>query len=111
MNDWNAFQEDREFVLSNLQDGNLDHVEVISRVVETQFFQKFIGDGDLAKLAATYPTPRQKAEVPLWVYLATQLTLKLHGAAGFGSLPYILHCGGLRDAFEEGQVERKREVD
>ena len=65
MNDGNAFHEDREFVLSNLQDGNLDHVEGVSRVVETPFFQKFIGDGDLAKLAATYPTPRQKEEKKL----------------------------------------------
>ena len=98
MRQWNAFQEDRDFVLENLQAGNLDHLEVVSRVVETQFFQEFIGSGALAKLAETYPTPRQKEEVPLWIYLATQLTLRLHGASGFASLPYILHCGGLRDA-------------
>jgi hypothetical protein len=106
-----ACQEDRGFVLENLQAGYLDHVEVVSRVIETQFFQEFVGSGDVARLAATYPTPRKKEEVPLWIYLATQLTLKLHGASGFGSLPYILHCGGLRDALEEGQVERKRELD
>lgn len=30
-------------------------------------------------------------------------------AWGTGSLPHILHCGGLRDALEEGRVERKIE--
>ena len=105
-----AFEEDHDFVLKELEAGFVDHIEVVSRVVETQFFQEFIGSGALAKLAETYPTPRQKEEVPLWIYLATQLTLRLHGASGFASLPYILHCGGLRDALEKGQVERKRDV-
>lgn len=104
---WNAFEEDRGFVLGKLQEGFLDHLEVVSRVVETQFFHLFLGGGDLARLAASYPSPRKKEEVPLWLYLSSQITLRLHGARGFSSLPYILHCGGLRDALEGGQVERK----
>jgi hypothetical protein len=82
---------------------------MISRVIETQFFQSFLGDGSLQKFAESYPTPRKKEEVPLWLYLSSQLTLRLHGAPGFSSLPYIVHCGGLRDALEQGQVERKLE--
>ncbi|MBI4604689.1 MAG: hypothetical protein HY721_22230 [Planctomycetes bacterium] len=35
------------------------------------------------------------------------MTLRLHGSSGYASLPYVMHCGGLRDALEEGQVERK----
>jgi hypothetical protein len=104
---WNAFEEDREFVLEKLREGFLDHLEVVSRVVESQFFHTFLGTGDLERLAATYPSPRKKEEVPLWLYLSSQITLRLHGAPGFSSLPYILHCGGLRDALEGGQVERK----
>lgn len=102
-----AFQEDHDFVLQELRAGFVDHIEVVSRVVETEFFRTFLGSGDLERLAAEYPSPRRKEEVPLWVYLSSQITLKLHGAAGFSSLPYILHCGGLRDALESGQVERK----
>jgi hypothetical protein len=104
---WEAFQEDQALVLEKLQEGFVDHLEVISRVMETKFFQTFLGEGDLARLAATYPTPREKEEVPLWLYLSAQITMRLHGASGYSSLPYILHCGGLRDALEEGQVERK----
>jgi Transposase DDE domain len=104
---WEAFEEDQECVRSKLQEGFIDFLEVVSRVVETQFFQELIGSGDLERLAMTYPSPRRKHDVPLWIYVATQLTLRLHGASGFSSLPYILHCGGLRDALEAGQVQRR----
>jgi len=107
MRELQAFQEDQALVLQKLQEGFVDHIEVVSRVTETKFFQTFIGDGDMARLASTYPTPRKKEEVPLWLYLSSQITLRLHGAPGYSSLPYILHCGGLRDALEDGQVERK----
>jgi hypothetical protein len=93
-----AFQENKSGIRELLEKGDIDHMEIVSRVSETQFFQKLIGSGDLARLAATYPTPREKEEVPLWLYLSSQITLRLHGAPGFSSLPYILHCGGLRNA-------------
>ena len=109
MRQWNAFEENRQFVLEKLQEGFMDHVEVVSRVIETEFFQTFLGGGDLLRLTQTFPTPRKKEEVPLWLYLSSQITLRLHGAPGFSSLPYILHCGGLRDALESGQVERKED--
>lgn len=102
-----AFQEDYELVLQKLHDGYLDHVEIVSRVVETDFFRQCLGDGGIQKLAESYPSPRKKHDVPLWLYLATQLTLRLHGGPGFSSLPYILHCGGLRDALEDGQAARR----
>jgi hypothetical protein len=102
-----VFQEDNELVLEKLWEGAIDHVEVVSRVVETQFFRTFLGNGAIQKLAESYPSPRKKHDVPLWLYLSSQLTLRLHGASGFASLPYVMHCGGLRDALEQGQVQRK----
>jgi hypothetical protein len=30
-------------------------------------------------LAETYPTPRKKEEVPVWIYLSSELSLQLHG--------------------------------
>jgi hypothetical protein len=109
MADAHLFEEDRELVLEQLKAVFIDHLEVVSRVVETQFFHLFLGGGDLARLAESFPTPRKKEEVPLWLYLASQITLRLHGSPGYSSLPYVLHCGGLRDALEAGQVERKQD--
>lgn len=111
MEEWNAFEEDQAFVRQKLEEGFIDHLEVVSRVVETQFFEDFIGSGALLKLAESYPSPRKKHDVPLWVYLSCQITLRLHGSHGYSSLPYVLHCGGLRDALESGQVERKEHAE
>ena len=43
MPEWDAFEEDRELVLEKLKEGFMDHLEVVSRVVETQFFHLFLG--------------------------------------------------------------------
>ena len=99
-----AFEEDKAAVLADLRKGHFDHVEVASRVTEARFFRYLLEQGDLKRLAASYPTPRQKEEVPLWLYLASQLTLRLHGQQAYATLPYVLHCGGLRDALGPGQV-------
>ncbi len=109
MTEWNAFQEDKLLVREKLKEGFIDHMEVVSRVTETQFFQKFIGSGDLERLAARFPTPRKKEEVPIWLYLSSQITLRLHGSPGFSSLPYVLHCGGLRESLGGEQVEIKED--
>ncbi len=99
-----AFEEDKAAVLDDLRKGHFDHVEVTSRVTEARFFRYLLEQGDLKRLAASYPTPREKEEVPLWLYLASQLTLRLHGQHAYATLPYVLHCGGLRDALGPGQV-------
>jgi len=100
---WHAFEEDRDYVLEQFYAGVFDHLEVAGRVAESEFFRHFLDRGDLDALAASYPTPRQKEEVPLWLYLSSELTLKLHGAHGFGAYPYVLHCGGLREALGPDQ--------
>jgi len=105
MPDVNAFEHDREAVLADLRRGTFDHVEVASRVTEARFFRYLLDQGNLEKLAKTYPTPRRREDVPLWLYLASQLTLRLHGQHAYQTFPYILHCGGLRDALGPGQVQ------
>jgi hypothetical protein len=104
---WYAFERDKAFVMEALQRGDFDYMEVVGAVEETRFFQTLLGEGVLSALAADYPTPRRKEEVPLWLYLASELTLRLHGAMGFGAYPYVLHCGGLLDALGPQQVQHK----
>lgn len=104
MSGWNAFEVDKPFVVEHFKNGFFDYIEVANNVAETQFFKWLIGKGHLERLGSTYPTPRKKEEVPLWVYLSAELTLRLHGASGFAALPYVLHCGGLRDALGPSQV-------
>jgi len=83
-----AFVEDKEYVIEQFRAGRFDYLEVASKVVEAEFFRFFLNGGHLDRLAASYPTPRRKHDVPLWVYLSSQIALKLHGAGGFAALPY-----------------------
>ena len=111
MSGWNAFEVDKPFVIQNFKRGFFDFLEVASHVAETKFFRWLIGKGHLKRLAESYPNPRKKTEVPLWVYLSAELTLKLHGANGFSALPYVLHCGGLKDALGPPQVKNVKDAE
>ena len=104
---WQAFERDEAFVADALRQGRFDYVEALGAVEESRFFRLLLGEGVLDGLAADYPTPRRKEEVPLWLYLASELTLRLHGATGFGAYPYIVRCGGLVDALGPEQVESR----
>ena len=108
MRSWEAFEEDKEFVTAALRSGEFDCLESVSRVKETEFFRMFLGEGGvLERLAAAYPTPRKKEEVPTWLYLASEVALRLHGEHGFGAYPYVIHCGGLLDALDPRRVGHK----
>jgi len=103
---WRAIERDRAYVLGKLRDGIFDTLEIVTRGAETAFFRYLLGEGDLARLAATYPTPRKREEVPLWVYLSSELSLRLNASHGFKSFPYVLPCSGLREALGPEHVRR-----
>jgi len=52
----------------------------------------------LRRLRENFPTARKKEEAPLPFYLSCEIAPKLHGAASFSALRYVLHCGGVKDA-------------
>jgi hypothetical protein len=39
---WEAFEEDKAFVVEELRRGEFDHVEVVGKVAETDFFRRLI---------------------------------------------------------------------
>jgi hypothetical protein len=93
-----AFQYDRPFVLDALSRGEIDYLEQVSEAAEADFFRHLIRRDVLNRLAERYPTPREKQEVPVWLYLASELSLKLHGAESYHAFPRVLRSGGLIDA-------------
>ena len=93
-----AFQYDRPFVLDALGRGEVDYLEHVSEAAEADFFRHLIRRDVLNRLAERYPTPREKQEVPVWLYLASELTLKLHGSQSYHAFPRLLRSGGLIDA-------------
>jgi Transposase DDE domain len=93
-----TFQYDRSFVLDALRHGDLDYLEHVSEAAEADLFRHLIQRQVIQRLSETYPSPRKKEEVPVWIYLSSELTLKLHGAQSYYAFPRILRSGGLIDA-------------
>jgi DDE family transposase len=102
-----SFQYDRSFVLNALRHGDIDYLEHVSEAAEADLFRHLIRRQVIQRLAETYPTPRKKQEVPVWIYLSSELTLKLHGAQSYHAFPRILRCGGLIEALGPEMGGRK----
>lgn len=90
-----VFEHDKEFVLEAFRSGEFDSLEVVSEVVERDFFQFLRSQKILQALAQSYPTPRVKEEVPVWFYLAADMALRLHGRHSFHSFPFVVRSSGL----------------
>jgi hypothetical protein len=102
-----AFEHDRSFVLEALRRGEIDYLEPVGEAVEADFFRQLFDRQVLERLADSYPTPRKKEEVPLWLYLASEISLKLHGAQSHHAFPRLLRSGGLIDALGPERGGRK----
>jgi hypothetical protein len=102
-----CFSYDRSFVLDALRQGDIDYLEHVSEAAEADLFRHLIRRQVIQRLAETYPTPRKKEEVPVWIYLASELSLKLHGAQSYHALPRILRSGGLIEALGPEMGGRK----
>jgi len=97
--DFVVFEHDQEHVLEAFRRGEFDFVDGVSEVAETEFFRYIGAHRMLAKMAETYPSPREKEEVPLWMFVASNLSMRLHGMHSFHSYPYVVRCGGMLSAF------------
>ena len=93
------FEENKPLVLEALRNGEFDYIEAASEVFEADFFRFIKARAFLDELAGTYPTPRKKEEVPFWFYVASNLSMRLHGVHAFDAFPMVVRCGGMLQAF------------
>ena len=93
------FEENKPLVLEALGNGEFDYMEAASEVFEADFFRFIKARTFLDELAKTYPTPRKKEEVPFWFYVASNLSMRLHGVHAFDAFPMVVRCGGMLQAF------------
>jgi len=93
------FEENKPFILESFRDGDFDYIDAASEVFETGFFKFIEAKSILQKLAQTYPNPRKKEDVPLWFYVASNLSMRLHGVHSFNAFPMVVRCGGMLNAF------------
>lgn len=92
------YEENKPLVLQALENGDFDYIEAASEYFETEFFRYIRANRILSDIAKTYPTPREKEEVPLGIYIASDLSMRLHGVHSFNAFPMVVRSGGLVNA-------------
>ena len=99
------FERNDAWVVEAFRRGECDYLEGVGEVPEANFFRAIAGKKILEQLATTYPSPRQKHDVPLWVYLASDISMRFHGEHHCAAFPYVVRTGGMLEAFgpEMGQ--------
>ncbi len=93
------FEENKPFIVRSFRDGEFDYMEAASEVFEADFFRFIKARTLLDELAATYPKPRKKEDVPFWFYVASNLSMRLHGVHAFDAFPLVVRSGGMLQAF------------
>jgi hypothetical protein len=93
-----VFEQDKAYVKDSLRKGTIDYLETVSEGEETEFFKYLNTRGLLRHLAESYPLKRKKKEVPTWLYIASDLSLRLHGMQSFHGYPFVVRTGGLLNA-------------
>ena len=93
------FEENKPLVLEALRNGEFNYIEAASEVFEADFFRFIKARSLLDQLAETCPTPRKKEDVPFWFYVASNLSMRLHGVHAFDAFPMVVRCGGMLQAF------------
>ena len=94
-----VFERNDRLVIEAFQRGEFDFLEGVGEISETDFFRAIAEKKVLEKLAATYPSPCKKHDVPLWVYIAGDISMRFHGVHQFHAFPYVVRSGGMVSAF------------
>lgn len=93
------FERNDPLVCAAFRRGEFDYVDAAGEISETDFFRAIASKQILEKLAATYPTPLKKHDVPVWVYIASNVSMRFHGVHPFHAFPYVVRSGGMIQAF------------
>ncbi len=96
--DLHVIEHHPQRVLDALRRGEFDALEIIGEADERDFFERLFREKLLEKLAATMPGKPKKEEVPRWLILAGQLSLKLHQENSYLAFERVIRCGGLLSA-------------
>jgi hypothetical protein len=94
-----VFERNDLLVVEAFQRGEFDFLEGVGEISETDFFRATAEKKVPEKLAAAYPSPCKKHDVPLWVYIAGDISMRFHGVHQFHAFPYVVRSGGMVNAF------------
>ncbi len=105
--DLKVFVKNRPKVMAALKAGDIDYVDGTSWSFSDKFFAFLISIGFFKFSEETYPSFRQRKNIPLWILIGLMFQLKLSRSNSFYKLPGILKSGAVltRTNFNIGMVE------
>ncbi len=93
------YERNDKVVIEAFRRGEFDYLEGVGEISETDFFQTIVNRKILEKLAETYPSSSRKEDIPIWAYIAGDISLRFHGVNQFHAFPYVVRSGGMINAF------------
>lgn len=101
------FKKNKPRVIAALKKGDIDYVDSTSWSFCDRFFAFLLSIDFFSFIEETYPSPRQRKNIPLWILVGLMFQLKLAGTNSFYRLPGILKSGAIltRTNFNIGAVE------
>jgi len=102
-----AFKKNKPRVIASLKKGNIDFVDGTSWSFSDKFFSFLLSIGFFEFVEDTYPSPRIRKNIPLWILIGLMFQLKLGQKNSFYKLPGILKSGAIltRTNFNIGRIE------
>lgn len=101
------FKKNKPKVIAALKDGDIDYVGDAEWSFPDKFFAFLLSVGFFKFAEETYPSPRERKNIPLWILIGLMFQLKLARSNSFYKLPGILKSGAVltRTNFNIGMVE------
>jgi len=89
------FQENKVEIRRRLKDGRIDYLDLTSWSFQDRLFGFLIEERFFEWCGRSYPTPRERENIPVWFLLGCAIQMKLHRTAAFQRLEYILRSGSI----------------
>jgi len=106
-NNLTVFKKNKPKVIKALKEGRIDYVSDSRWSFSDEFFSFLLSVGFFDFVESTYPSPRMRKNIPLWILIGLMFQLKLSLKSSFYKLPGILKSGPIltRASFNIGKVE------
>jgi hypothetical protein len=105
-NELAIFKKNKPKVIAALKEGEISYVADSRWSFADEFFSFLFSVGFFSFVEETYPSPRMRKNIPLWILIGLMMQLKLNLSNSFLSLPGILKSGAVltRTSFNIGKV-------
>ena len=90
-----VFQENKVEVRRRLKDGRIEYLDLTSWSFQDRLLGFLMEERFFEWCGASFPTPRQRENIPVWFLLGCAIQMKLHQTAAFQRLEYILRSGSI----------------